>query len=143
MAEGEPALTTHCSLFAVYSLSAVSRVELLEGGAAGAQVALVEPIERRAHGAQMGMQIFRIRIKVQYAGYDFTGDLALLQKIHRGDTVVDVVFGGELAQFQHRSVVLRDFLAFAWRIVRRDRLPPQHYVVLSCRFASLSYLCAG
>ena len=70
----------------------------------------------------MVVQVVRLGIDIEQAGDDLARGLALLQIGHRRDAVVRIVVGRELAQAQHRAVVLGHLLDRAGRVVGGDRL---------------------
>ena len=72
-------------------------VELIECLGAGTEFLFRQPVERRFHGAKVGVQVFGFRIEMQDTGHDFTGGLAFLQEIHGGDAVMHIVLGSQLA----------------------------------------------
>ena len=67
------------------------------------------------------MQIAGLGLDEEQAGDDLAGGVALLQIGHRRDAVVRVVVGRELAQAQHRAVVLHHGLDRAGRVIGGDR----------------------
>src|SRR5581483_2040944 len=67
-------------------------VDLLKRSRAGAQLFLVESIERRLDRIEMAVQILRVGFHVQKARDDLSVRGVVLQKAHGSEPVVDVVF---------------------------------------------------
>src|SRR5882757_10104493 len=97
-------------------------VDLVQRGGAGAQRLLIQRVERRLDGVEMGMQIFRVRIDVQQAGDDLALGGMLLKKSHGAEAVMRIVIGVKLAQRELGAVVLLDHLYRARRVIDRDRI---------------------
>src|SRR5881227_990604 len=97
---------------------------------AGAELIFAERIERRFDRVEEFMQIAVILLDEQEPGDDLAGGVALLQIGHRRDPVARIVIGRELAQPQHRSVMLHDRLERARRVIGGDRLARHHEVEL-------------
>ena len=70
------------------------------------------------------MQVLRLVLDEQDAGDDLALGGVLLQEIHRGIAVMQVVIGADLAQGEPRAVVLLDDLHAAFGIIDRDRRAP-------------------
>ena len=87
--------------------------------APGTSAASVQRVQRRIHRLQMRVHIARIGIDVQQTGHHFAGRMPLLHIGHRADPVVHVVFRMQLAQTQHRPVVLGHHLHRAGRVIAR------------------------
>src|SRR6185437_11856407 len=96
------------------------RVELRERRGSRAELALAELVERLRDGIEVRMQVARLRVDVEQPGDDLSLGIARLHVGHRGDAVGSVVAFLELAQAQHRAVVLAHFLDGTGRIVGRD-----------------------
>ncbi len=101
---------------------AQTRVELVERRRARAQLLLAERVERRVDGREVCVQIVRIAVHIEQPGDDLALGRVIEQEAHRGELVVDVVFGVELAQRDLRAVVLLDDLDRARLVVDLDRL---------------------
>ena len=82
------------------------------------------------------MQVFGLGVHIQQAGHDLALRLALLDVIHRMQTVGRFVFGAELAQHEHRAVVLDHAAHRAGRmadldlVARQDDVEPVHGFVV-------------
>src|SRR5580692_10289892 len=75
-------------------------VDLVQRGRARTQRLLVKLVERRIHRAEMGVQIFRLRIDVEQAGDDLALGGVPLQEAHRRDPIMRVIIRIDLAQRQ-------------------------------------------
>jgi hypothetical protein len=80
---------------------------------AGTEIGRIEPIEGALDGIQVAVQILRLGVDVTAAPSPSHRRLALLDVIDRHHPVGGIVRGVQLAQPQHRSVVLRDLQHFA------------------------------
>ena len=67
------------------------------------------------------MQVVRIAVDIEQPGHDLALGRVIEQEVHRGELVVDVVLGIELAQRDLRAVVLLDDLDRAGLVVDLDR----------------------
>ena len=86
------------------------------------------------------MQIAVIGLDKQQAGDDLAGRMPLLQMGQRGNPIVRIVIGRQLAQPQHRPIVLRDGLDRTGRKVGDDRLAFHHEVELVHRLVMGAYI---
>src|SRR5438045_1036386 len=71
--------------------SAQTGVDLVQRGRAGAQRLLIQRVERRLDGVEMGVQVFRFRIDIQEPGDDLTLGGMLLQEVLRAETIMRIV----------------------------------------------------
>src|SRR6185295_15434033 len=58
---------------------AVRGIKLIQERASRTKLAFAQAVKCGLNGAQMGMEVFRIRVNAQDTRYDFSGCLALLQ----------------------------------------------------------------
>src|SRR3982074_366910 len=86
--------------------SAPPRVEPLERRRTGAKLLLSQRIERRVDRRKMVVQVVGIAVDIEQPGDDLALRRVMQQEAHRGELVVNVVFGIELAQRDLRAVVL-------------------------------------
>ena len=61
-------------------------------------------------GREMRVQVVRIVVDIQQPGDDLALGRVIEQEVHRGELVMDIVVGVELAQRDLRAVVLLDDL---------------------------------
>src|SRR5437764_1214531 len=101
-----------------------ARVEPLERRRTGAKLLLSQRIERRVDGRKMVMQVVGIAVDVEEPGDDLALRRVMQQEAHRGELVVNIVFGIELAQRDLRTVVLLDDLHRPRLIIDLDRFAP-------------------
>src|SRR5262245_11341648 len=78
--------------------SAQTGVDLFQRRGAGAEVLLVQRVERRLDGVEMGVQVFGFRIDVEQAGNDLALGGVLLQELVRAEAIMRIVVGRETAQ---------------------------------------------
>src|SRR6185312_7436597 len=88
--------------------SAQAGVDFVERRGAWAQRLFTELVERRFHGVEMAVQVFRLRIDIKQPGHDLSLGGMLLQEAQRPDPVMRVVIRVELAQRQLAAVMLLD-----------------------------------
>src|SRR4051794_7151434 len=83
-------------------------VHLLQGGAARAELALPQLVQRLRHRIEAAVEVARRVVDVEQPGHDLADRMARLDMGYRGDPVGGVVVGGELPQPDHGAVVLAD-----------------------------------
>jgi hypothetical protein len=115
-------------------------VEALQRLRAGAELLLGQAVEGRVRGVKAGVEIFRLRVHIQQAGDHLALGVVVLQEVDGRYPVARIVIGGELAQAQHRAVVLHDLLQHAGGVVGGDRLARHHDVQAIYRLVVLSHI---
>src|SRR6185437_2781879 len=115
-----PLPTYGCSFSRRPPESAQAGVDLVERRGAWAQRLFTELVERRFHGVEMAVQVFRLRIDIKQPGHDLALGRMLLQEAQRPDPVMRVVIRVELAQRQLAAVMLLDHGHRARRVIDRD-----------------------
>ncbi len=69
---------------------------------------LAQRVERRRDGREMHVQIVGVVVDIQEPGNDLTFGRMIEQEVHRGELVMNIVVGIELAQRNFRAIVLLD-----------------------------------